>query len=75
MEELLPPDGPPTTFVFRNGTSTAVAIAAGSLADRARSRLDLRAFIDDLGNVIVGYEDRWMIGGWWSLLWILDEVL
>ena len=47
------PDGLPTT-TFVNGTSIAVAIAAGSFDDTARSRLDLIAFIDDLGNVIVG---------------------
>ena len=46
-------DGAPITLVFGNGTSTAVAIAAGSFDDTARSRFDLIAFIDDLGNVIV----------------------
>ncbi len=64
-----PVDGPPTAVVFSNGTSTAVAIADGSFADRARSRLDLIAFIDDHGSVIVGkreivlelYGDRWLV--------------
>lgn len=56
-------DGLPTSTSV-NGTSTAVAIAAGSFEDTARSRLDLRAFIDDLGNVIVGWRDG---DGWLRL--------
>ena len=50
-------DGAPITLVFGNGTSIAVAIAAGSFDDTARSRFDLIAFIDDLGNVIVMAEE------------------
>lgn len=45
---------PPQILVLSNGTSTAVAIVEGSFADKARSRFDLIAFIDDLGSVIVG---------------------
>ena len=49
--------------MFRNGTSTAVAIPAGSFDDTARSRLDLRAFIDDLGNAIVGWRVGVIVSG------------
>lgn len=44
---------PPTSLLVGKGTSTAVAIAAGSFADTARSRFDFIPFIEDLGSVIL----------------------